>query len=119
MQGGGQGVRRARARVPVASYISVILHGLLQGAAGQLGLRPVPQPSIQGPQVGLHVWAPREVLQSGERGEETQTRPREQRSSLLALLARQNGLRAAPASSTAACAAGQSGPSKVGPQAWP
>lgn len=51
-----------------ASYVSVILHGLLQNSAGQLGLCPVPQPGIQGLQVGLHTGAPREVLQRGGRG---------------------------------------------------
>jgi len=61
-EGKGTGVRRAGAGVP---YVSVILHGLLQGAAGQLGLCPVPQPAVQGPQVGLHAWTPGEVLRGG------------------------------------------------------
>lgn len=97
---------------PPVPYVSVVLHGLLQGIAGQLGLCPVPQPSIQDLQVGLHAGAPREVLQRGERGEETQTPP-EQQDSPSALPARQDGHWAEPVSSMAAGTGGQHGPTKV------
>lgn len=79
MPGGGKGagVRREEwgPGSPQVPYFSVILHGLLQDAAGQLRLRPVPQPAVQGLQVGLHAGAPGEVLQRGDRNEETQTQP--------------------------------------------
>lgn len=84
---------------PRASYISVILHGLLQNCAGQLGLCPVLQPGIQGLQVGLHAGAPWEVLQRGERGEKTQISSWKQQGSPQAPLAHQHRHRAAPASS--------------------
>lgn len=113
MRGGGKGagVRRGEQgpgslRVP---YISVILHGLLQGVAGQLGLRPVAQPAVQGLQVGLHAGAPGEVLQRGERSEETQTLPWEPWGSPPAPPSHWDRHWAAPASSTAACAGGQCG----------
>lgn len=82
MQGGGKGAGvRGGEQGPGSlwvPYISVILHGLLQGAARQLGLSPVPQPAVQGLQVGLHEGAPGEVLWREDRGEETQFLPWEQ-----------------------------------------
>lgn len=84
---------------PWASYVSVILHGLLQNGAGQLGLCPVPQPGIQGLQVGLHTGAPWEVLQRGERAEKTQTPSWEQQGSPQAPLAHQDRRWAAQVSS--------------------
>lgn len=111
MQGGRErGEGRGCPQVP---YISVILHGLLQGAAGQLRLRPVPQPAVQGLQVGLHAGAPGEVLQRGKKGEETKTLLWEQRGSPSAPPAHRDRHWAAPASSMAACAGGQRGPGKV------
>lgn len=78
---GGRGKESRGWGSPWASYISVILHGLLQNCAGQLGLCPVPQPGIQSLQVGLHAGAPWEVLQRGERAEKTQISSWEQQGS--------------------------------------
>lgn len=92
---------------PWTSYISVILHGLLQNCAGQLRLCPVPQPDIQGLQVGLHAGAPWEILQSGERGEKTQIPSWKQQGSIPASPAQALG-------STSILSAGeQCGPGKV------
>lgn len=114
MQGGGKGAGvRGGERGPGSlwvPYISVILHGLLQGAAGQLGLSPVPQPAVQGLQVGLHKGTPGEVLRREDRGEETRFPPWEQWGSPPAPPAHWDGHWAAPASSMAACA---------GRAAWP